>query len=279
MSSSILWYLCLPTPSKPHGLEWCCGSCGARNTSEEPALCKFCTSGTRSKSWVLKDLLDQMSRALCDQLEEDTPTTVTTILPPDLLLYILLSPHNRCMTGLIHRAYRLEEAVDCKCVEGSDDPKSATVEKNQPLTPLSLDPDRLLDTLDDSFDGDLDENFLLDSPESARSCMEDSLPLEFAAMTVSLPLDITNGTLEEVLHTGPGGVGRNNPTQPSNSSDLYKPLCEVSPHRDGDTDPDIGEQPATNRVMHNVSSSQDEMEGITMPWSPLELLSIENHDT
>ena len=41
--------------------------------------------------------------------------------------------------------------------------------------------------------------------------MTDSLPLELAAMTVSLPSDITNGTLEEfeeVLHTSSGGGER-----------------------------------------------------------------------
>ena len=66
-------------------------------------------------------------------------------------------------------AYSIEEAIDCRCVEGSEDPKSTEVEKNQPLTPLSCDPEGRLDTLDGSFNGDMDENLLLDTPESARS--------------------------------------------------------------------------------------------------------------
>ena len=101
--------------------------------------------------------------ALVDQLEEDTPNNTTTILPLDLLLHILLSPHNRRMTGLLLGAYSMEEAIDCICVEGGEDDLSAPAGKvTQPLTPLSCDPDRLLDTLDGGFDGELDENLLLE---------------------------------------------------------------------------------------------------------------------
>ena len=83
-------------------------------------------------------------------------------------------------------SYSIEEAIDCRCVEeGSEDPKSAacsqqSVEKYQPLPPLlSEDPERLLDSPDDSsFEGDLDENLLLDTPDGSR--MEDSLQLELA---------------------------------------------------------------------------------------------------
>ena len=81
-------------------------------------------------------------------------------------------------------------------------------------------------------------------------------------MTVSLPLDITNGTLEEVFHTSPGGVGRKDPTKPATSS-----------RRVGNPDPDVREQPPPLEVIHDVSSSEDEMEGITMPGSPLEVMT------
>ena len=170
MTSAILHFLCLPTPSWPQGLEWNCGACQARNNGDEPALCRHCTAPTRSRSMVLKNLLDSMSVALVYQLEEDTANNTTTILPLDLLLHILLSPHNRRMTGLLLGAYSIEEAIDCRCVEGGEDHLSEPSGKvTQPLTPLSCDPEGLLDTLDGSFNGDLDENLLLDTPESARS--------------------------------------------------------------------------------------------------------------
>ena len=108
--------------------------------------------------------------------------------------------------------------------------------------------------------------------------MEDSLPLEIAPLTVSLPLDLTNGKYEEVLHTELGGVGGNNPTQPGTSSDLYKPLCEVYPRRVGDPDPDIGVPPATSQEIHTVSSSEDDMDVVSLSGSPQELLSTGNND-
>ena len=80
-------------------------------------------------------------------------------------------------------------------------------------------------------------------------------------MTVSLPSDITNGTLEEleeVFHTNPGGGERKDPNQPGNSSALFKPLAVVKPRRVGDPDPDV-RAPATTRLIHNLSSSEDEM--------------------
>ena len=103
--------------------------------------------------------------------------------------------------------------------------------------------------------------------------MEDSLPLELASLTVSLPLDLTNGKFEEVLHTSPG-VGGRDPTQPGKSSDPYKPVCVTSARRQGDPDPDIATQPAPRRVIHTVFSSEDdEMEVEALSGFPQELLS------
>ena len=78
-------------------------------------------------------------------------------------------------------SYSIEEAIDCRCLEeGSEEPKSAACSQQpvdeQPPPLLSEDPERLLDSPDDSsFDGDLDENLLLDSQDGSR--MEASLQL------------------------------------------------------------------------------------------------------
>ena len=141
MTSAILRYLCLPTPSRPQGLESNCGACQARNTGEV-TLCNHCTSATRSRSLVLKNLLDSMSKALTIQLEGDTPATTISIYPMDLLLHILLSPHNRRMSGLLRGAYGIEEAVSCRCVEEAEDHLSGAAGKvTQPLSLLSCDPE------------------------------------------------------------------------------------------------------------------------------------------
>ena len=80
--------------------------------------------------------------------------------------------------------------------------------------------------------------------------MEDSLPLELASLTVSLPLDVTNGKLVEVLQDVPGGVGGKNPTQPGPSSALYKPIQEVAPL--------VSVVPAALVAIHDVSSSEED---------------------
>ena len=136
-----------------------------------------------------------MSEALLTQLEGDTPEEVTNILPLDLLLYILLSPHNKRMTGMTCGSYSVEEATDCRCLEeGNESPKLTSVGEEDQVPLLSEDSEKLLDSPDDgSFEGDLDENLLLDSHDGSR--MEDSLPLELASLTVSLPLDVTKTRL------------------------------------------------------------------------------------
>ena len=100
LSSTILRYLCLPTPSWPQELDWDCLSCRSRNSGDGQPLCAHCISTTRSRSWALKHLVDRMSAALLVQLEGDTAEEVSNVLPLDLLLYILLSPHNNKMTGM-----------------------------------------------------------------------------------------------------------------------------------------------------------------------------------
>ena len=105
----------------------------------------------------------------------------------------------------------------------------------QPLSPLSGDPEKLLDTSDGSFEGELDGNLLLDTSESTGSRI---------------------------------------------SSDLYKPVCVTSDRRQGDPEADIATQPAPRRVIHTISSSEDdEMEVESLSGFPQELLSTGNTDT
>ena len=191
-----------------------------------------------------------MSEALLTQLEDDTAEEVSQILPLDLLLYILLSLHNNKMTGMTCGSYSVEAASDCRCLEeGNESPKLTSVGEEGQVPLLSEDSEKLLDSPDDgSFEGDLDENLLLDSHDGSR--MEDSLPLELASLTVSLPLDVTNGKFEEVLQAVPGGVGGNNPTQPGPSSALYKPIQEVAPL--------VLVVPENQVAVHDVSSSEED---------------------
>ena len=98
-------------------------------------------------------------------------------------------------------SYSNEEAIDWRCLEeGSEKPKSASVDEEVQAPLFSDDPERLLDSPDDSsFEEDLDENFLLDSHNGSR--MEDSLPLELASLIVSLPLDVGVPDTRIAIHT------------------------------------------------------------------------------
>jgi len=89
-------------------------------------------------------------------------------------------------------------------------------------------------------------------------------------LTVSLPLDVTNGKFEEVLQAVPGGVGGNNPTQPGPSSALYKPIQEVAPL--------VSVVPDNQVAVHNVSSSEEDDAMDVISGTPQELLSTGNYD-
>ena len=93
-------------------------------------------------------------------------------------------------------------------MEEREDPLKTDVNNNsQSLSLLSSDPEGLLDGQEG--EGVVDVDILLDSPQCR---LADSVQSELAALTVSLPSDITNGTLEDVHHNSPGAVGRKNPT-------------------------------------------------------------------
>ena len=190
LSSAMLRFLCLPNPTWPQDLDWDCLACGSKNKGDGRPLCAHCSATTRSRSWALKHLLDRMSTALLVQLEGDTASEVREVLPLDLLLYVLLSPHNNNMTGLTCGSYSLEAAIECRCLEDRDEsPKLASAGEEGQVPLFSEDSEKLLESLDEgSFDGSLDEK-LLDSHDGSR--LEDSLPVELASLTVSLPLDVT----------------------------------------------------------------------------------------